>query len=99
MVMIGKGNSASRDIMHGDALGTFPSVPYKFQDRSSPHIASDCNKADVDLSLELSTERSGSLPCKRVCVYSRAQNMTIPEDCTMLPMSDDNWVVFSHTDQ
>ena len=97
MVMIGKGNSASRD-MHGDAHGTFPSVPYKFQDGSSTHLSSDCNKADVDLSLELSTERRGSLPCKRVRVYPRAQNMTIPEGCTMLPISDDKWVVFSHTD-
>lgn len=96
--MIGKGNSLSRDIIDVDAHSRYPSVPYEFQNGSSPHLSSDCNKADVDLSLELSTE-SSSLPCKRVCVYPRRQITTIPENLTMLSMSDDNWVAFSHTDQ
>ncbi|KAF3441435.1 hypothetical protein FNV43_RR15349 [Rhamnella rubrinervis] len=95
----GKGNSLSRDVMHGDVHSTFLPDPYKFQTGSSPHLASDRNMADVDSSSKLPIESSSSSPFKRVCVYPRVQISIIPEGRIMLPMSDDNWVAFSHTEQ
>ncbi|XP_015899794.3 double-stranded RNA-binding protein 1 isoform X1 [Ziziphus jujuba] len=92
----GKGSSSLSDIVYGNA--TSPSIPYEFQNGSSSHLASSSAQLTVDSSPELSAGRS-ILSYKRVTVYPHGQNMMIPEGSTLLPMSDDNWVAFSHPKQ
>ncbi|KAL6132611.1 hypothetical protein ACLB2K_064851 [Fragaria x ananassa] len=62
----------------------------KPQNGSFSTLASDCN-SDVDSILESSAKRFFS---NKVYVHPRMA-ATLPEDCVVLPLSDENWVVIS----
>lgn len=94
--MIGQASSLSSDTANENVIS--PSGLYEFQNGSSSQSASKRAPLTEDSSLELSAGRS-TLSYKRVTVYPRGQNMTLPEGGTLLPMSDDNWVAFSYPKQ
>ncbi|XP_048439684.1 double-stranded RNA-binding protein 1-like isoform X2 [Pyrus x bretschneideri] len=80
------GEGSSSDVVHGRAQET--------NHRASPVSQNGSTNCVMDSSLEPPTKRSAY---NKVSVYSRKLNIEYPEGTTMLPMSDEMWVVCSHT--
>ncbi|KAB2623776.1 double-stranded RNA-binding protein 4-like [Pyrus ussuriensis x Pyrus communis] len=80
------GEGSSSDVFHGRAQET--------NHRASPVSQNGSTNCVMDSSLEPPTKRSAY---NEVSVYSRKLNIEYPEGTTMLPMSDETWVVCSHT--
>lgn len=95
-IMSSRGSSSSSsDSLNARAPDTAFSAPCMSENSPSPPSPSDCStKLLVDSSLVLADGMSNS-SCKRVYVYPRMPNMTIPEGCTILPRSDDKWIAYS----
>ncbi|KAL4616497.1 hypothetical protein ACB092_07G203200 [Castanea dentata] len=82
---------SSVDASYGYAPDTLFSTPCKSENGLSSHSSTNLV---MDSSLVPPAETIIS-SCKRIFVRPRLPNMTIPKGYTILPKSDDKWVVFS----
>nr|XP_023872993.1 double-stranded RNA-binding protein 4-like [Quercus suber] len=90
-IIITCNRGSSVDASYGYASDTLFSTPSKSENGLSSHSSTNLV---MDSSLVPPAETIIS-SCKRIFVHPRLPNMTIPKGYTILPKSDDKWVVFS----
>ncbi|XP_024186096.1 double-stranded RNA-binding protein 4 isoform X5 [Rosa chinensis] len=87
------GGSTSSDTVPGRVLKTSRSASPPSQSGSSSTLTYFCT-SNMDSTLQPPAKRSTSYT-NIVAVHPRMSNMTLPEDCVVLSLSDETWVAVS----